>query len=58
MQDGVSGCQTLLRVDQKEEGYLGNLTVSSNGSRALVTWPAVKQYSGDRASFGDEATRA
>jgi hypothetical protein len=56
--DGISGLQTSLLEDQKEEGYSGNLTVSLEGSGVLVTWPAMRQQSGSGTSFSDKANGA
>jgi hypothetical protein len=39
---GISGHQTSLREDQKEEGCSGNLTVKLDGGGALVTWPMTR----------------
>jgi hypothetical protein len=39
---GISGRQTSLREDQKEEGCSGNLTVKLDGGGALATWPMTR----------------
>jgi hypothetical protein len=56
--DGISGRQTLPQEDQKEEGCSRNLTTRSDGSGAVATWPAAKQYSGGGMSFGNKVTGA